>query len=43
MAPGQTHPYEGTLKAECIKADAALSAYRVWGSGLRSKRRNCGR
>jgi hypothetical protein len=29
LAPGQTHPYEGTLKAECIKADAALSAYRV--------------
>jgi hypothetical protein len=29
LTPGQTHPYEGTLKAECIKADAALSAYRV--------------
>ena len=29
LAHGQTHPYEGTLKAECIKADAALSAYRV--------------
>jgi hypothetical protein len=26
---GQAHPYEGTIKAECIKADAALSAYRV--------------
>ena len=29
LANGQTHPYEGTLKAECIKADAALSAHRV--------------
>jgi hypothetical protein len=26
---GRVHPYEGTLKAECIKADAALTAYRV--------------
>lgn len=25
---GRTHPYEGAIKAECIKADAALSAFR---------------
>jgi hypothetical protein len=28
IRPGQVHPYEGTIKAECIKVDAALSAFR---------------
>lgn len=28
VQPGRVHPYEGVLKAECIKVDAALSAYR---------------
>lgn len=28
VQPNRVHPYEGVLKAECIKVDAALSAYR---------------
>ena len=28
VQPGKVHPFEGTLKAECIKVDAALSTYR---------------